>query len=228
MKGLINLRSTTRPAMFIFALLFLYSCDTSSGFQDTGQIIELDLNLFMMESSRSENITATLGSDEAEKLIEGVNEVWSQANIRWNLAQVTVVVASNAELFEMMMQNMVPRSMGLLRSIIPGGHISPDKWDVFIIHDFGGGIGGVYFPDLAAVLQPEVDPLREIGFDGGLIRILAHELGHSLGLPHVPCTQAGNLMAPGCMLGNRTRLAESQIESTRMQAATNLPWSGSN
>lgn len=54
-------------------------------------------------------------------------------------------------------------------------------------------------------------------------RILAHELGHSLTLPHVSCTPAGNLMSPGCAGSDRARLTAGQIERARAQAATGRP-----
>jgi len=214
--------------LFLIDTIFTFCDSTSSGFEDRGQLIELDVRVFLLESSKSENITAKLNSVEIEELFEEVNEVWSQANIQWNITLISTEEAQNAELFELMMNNEFPRSMALLRSIIPRDKLTSDTWDVFLIHDFGGGIGGVYFPDLAAVLQPEVDPLGGIALEGGLVRILAHELGHSLGLPHVPCTLTGNLMAPGCFQGNQARISETQIENTRKQAASNRPFNGNN
>jgi hypothetical protein len=55
-------------------------------------------------------------------------------------------------------------------------------------------------------------------------RILAHELGHSISLEHGPCTTVGNLMAPGCTTGERTRLTEDQITFALRQARFNRPF----
>ena len=57
-----------------------------------------------------------------------------------------------------------------------------------------------------------------------MARILAHELGHSLGLAHVACTTGGNLMAAGCTLGSRTFLNAIQITRVRLQAETGRPF----
>ena len=56
-----------------------------------------------------------------------------------------------------------------------------------------------------------------------MARILAHELGHSLGLVHVPCAGQGNLMAAGYTLGTRTLLDVIQITEARLQAETGKP-----
>jgi len=72
-----------------------------------------------------------------------------------------------------------------------------------------------------------VDPWERAGLEGALVRVLAHELGHLLGLAHVPCIAAGNLMSAGCDSENRTRLTDVQIEVAREQAASGRPFRGS-
>ncbi len=73
------------------------------------------------------------------------------------------------------------------------------------------------------MISSEVDPtgLRDLAGSGP--RILAHELGHSLSLFHVACTDAGNLMSPGCPLGQRTQLTAGQVDMARLQASTGHP-----
>ena len=63
-----------------------------------------------------------------------------------------------------------------------------------------------------------------VDIDDGMSRILAHELGHSLGLVHVPCADQGNLMAASCPLGTRTLLDATQITGARLQAETGRPF----
>ena len=85
-------------------------------------------------------------------------------------------------------------------------------------------MGGVYLPIEKVVVSTELDPLGQRDIDGGIARILAHELGHSLGLVHVPCTAQGNLMATGCTLGSRTFLDATQITRVQVQAEFGRPF----
>ena len=88
----------------------------------------------------------------------------------------------------------------------------------------GGIAGGVYLSGVPAVIIAEFDPSGARDLVGSGPRILAHELGHSLGLVHVPCTAEGNLMAPGCSAGLRTHLTEDQIATARTQRDINRPF----
>lgn len=111
-----------------------------------------------------------------------------------------------------------------LSSILPSGNLTRGRWDVFFAKTLGGLAGGVYLPGVPAVMVAEFDPTgaRDLVVSGP--RILAHELGHSISLEHVPCTTVGNLMAPGCTTGERTRLTEDQITFTLRQAGINRPF----
>jgi hypothetical protein len=53
---------------------------------------------------------------------------------------------------------------------------------------------------------------------------LAHELGHSLGLEHVPCDSTRNIMANGCWSPSRlSTLTADQIQRARKQATLGAP-----
>ena len=110
--------------------------------------------------------------------------------------------------------------------MLPRQNLLTGEWDVFLAHSFGGITGGLYFPDIPAALSAELDPEGRRELTRATARILAHELGHSLSLPHVPCTTAGNLMSPGCEAADRTRLTEAQVEAARRQAEAGRPYRG--
>lgn len=206
------------------AAIFLFGCGDGSPVEAEDQTITLDVRVHLLESAQSAALTTTLTGAELELLFERVNEIWSQAGIEWRVASVVREQAQDPELFEQMLRGEAPRNTGAIATVIPRDDLTGGDWDVFFIRELFGGTGGVYFPGIPAVLQAEVDPTGSRGLEGGLPRILAHELGHSLSLQHVPCTAEGNLMAAGCPSGDRTRLTSSQIEAARALARTERPY----
>jgi len=215
----------TRTIPVIFIGFFLSGCDDSNSINiDLEEVITLDVRLFLMKAEESPGLTSTLTDAEIITMMDMVNQVWRQANIQWNIVHMTTVQADSAAHFESIRSSNFNFSASTLKATIPDDTYTVETWDIFLLRDLGNtSRGGIYFSDITSVYQPEVDPNGGEKLDGGLVRILSHELGHSLGLRHVPCTSLGNLMAPGCIQGDRTRLGEDQISSTRNIATRGVP-----
>lgn len=188
---------------------------------ETGTIT-LDARLHLLESPESTTLTTTLSEEEIQTVIDRVNQVWAQADILFRIESVVRERARNVEEFEAFRRG--EADLDAAGGVMPTDNLTGDDWDVFFIRELAAGAGGVYFPGLPAILQPEVDPFGVRGPDGALVRLLAHELGHSLGLGHVPCPPQGNLMAPNCPGADRTRLEPGQVDVARSQAATDRPF----
>jgi hypothetical protein len=183
-------------------------------------MLQLPLRVHLL-SSRLGPIDATLDDAQVEALIGRVNEIWSQADIVWEIESITRESAEAEDQVEATLLAGTPLSGGLIAAILPRGRLFAGGWDAFIVRDLAsaGAAPGVFFPTVPAVVSSEVDPA---GLDDPG-RILAHELGHSLTLPHVACTAAGNLMAPSCNSQDRTRLSAGQLDQARRQAQTGGP-----
>ena len=199
------------------------SAPTSPGPDEDGAI-HLEMRLHLLQSSQLDALDATLTDDEVGEVIQAVNEVWAQAGVVWQIEQIIREPALNPDVFWQVLNDPRGNSTSLVVAVLPKENIRPDIWNVFLIRDFGGAIGGVYLLRERVVVSAELDPLGNRDLSGGTARILAHELGHSLGLNHVPCTATGNLMAAGCPTGTRTRLETVQIQMARQQAETGQPF----
>jgi hypothetical protein len=183
--------------------------------------IRLEVRFHLLQSSELDALDATLTDGEVGELVDALNEVWAQAGVVWQTEQIVREPALNPDLFRQVMSG---ESSALVAEVLPNQNVRPDIWNVFLVRDFGGRLGGVYFRSTRVVVSAELDPTGNRDLSGGTARILAHELGHSLGLGHVPCTAAGNLMAAGCPSGMRTRLEPIQIQIARQQAETGHPF----
>lgn len=186
--------------------------------------INLEMRIHLLQSSELEALDATLTDDEVGEVIQAVNEVWAQADVVWQIEQIVREPALNADVFRQVLNDPTGNSTSLVATVIPKENIRPDIWNVFLIRDFGGSIGGVYLLINQVVVAAELDPTGNRDLSGATARILSHELGHSLGLNHVPCTTTGNLMAAGCPTKIRTRLEAFQIQIARQQAGTGRPF----
>ena len=143
---------------------------------------------------------------------------------RSHLAPRSHLTASCRDACPQVLNDPLGNSTSLVAAVLPKENLRPDIWNVFVIRDFGGAIGGVYLLRERVVVAAELDPLGNRDLSRGTARILAHELGHSLGLDHVPCTATGNLMVAGCPTGTRTRLEPFQIQIARQQAERGPPF----
>jgi len=194
------------------------------------RIVDPEQGTFALEvrvhllSSAFAPLATTLTDSEVRSIFDRTNELWSPAAIEWRIESIIREEAAGEEGFAAALLGQA--GFDAIAGVVPRERLSEGEWDVYLIRDLGGIAGGIYFPDIPAVLGAELDPSGQRDLTGSIGRILAHELGHSLSLHHVPCTAAGNLMAPGCPSKDRTRLTASQIEAARAQASTGNPYRG--
>ena len=189
------------------------------------EVWTLDVRVHVL-GSEFEPLAANLTDGEMDALFDEVDAIWQQAGIQWTITDVVREPALNEGTYAAILDGTLPPSAEVLSTVLPSNNLTRDRWDVFFVGTLGGLAGGVYLSGVPAVIVAEFDPSGARDLVGSGPRILAHELGHSLGLVHVRCTAEGNLMAPGCTTGVRTHLTENQIASARRQADLNRPFSG--
>ncbi len=191
-----------------------------------GGTVTLPVRVHILSSQRFPQLDARIDEDEVSALVVEANQVWAAAEIRWDVTEVLFEEAVETDGFQQMLEQVAQGQdvdADVLRGVLPRENRVPGEWDAFFIHDLGESpVAGVYFG--AGLLVVKVASQFESPNLALTGRVLAHELGHSLSLPHVPCVSRGNLMAVGCLGEDRRRLEGSQIAAARRQSVRRVPY----
>ncbi len=191
---------------------------------DDGRPLSVAVRTHLLEHPENSSLNTSLSASEVQVVFDGANAIWLQASINLAIESVVREQAGDSEEFDRALRGEIGFTTGVVASVLPRMHVLPDGWNVFFVHDLGGFIVGIYVAEVPAVVCAELDWTGQRDLGGSVAYALAHELGHSFGLFHAPCTPEGNLMAPGCSQGDRTRLTESQIELARAQVLYGRPY----
>lgn len=211
-------------ALLAFALA---ACDSSTGpdaLPDASKIatLRLPVRVHLLGSDELAALNSTFTESQIDTLFAGLNDIWQQATVAWQIESIIRETALNAEGYRRVMSGAT--SLGsVIATIFPRENLLAEGWNVFVIGDMGSFAGGVYLPS-QVVIFPQSGPAGEQGTTGRGPRVLAHELGHSLSLEHVTCTAAGNLMSPGCGGRSPAGLTPIQIAAARQQASSGHPF----
>ncbi len=152
-----------------------------------------------------------LSDDDLERILGKVNTIWHPAGIHWGLESIVREPAAQQNRFktarDLAGKGGVP--LGVFRALMPEKTRAEEGLNVYYIHKFS--VNGVYLGDRIAFVQ-ETAKLREVegGIDEPIPRVTAHELGHSLGLPHRQ--DRTNLLASGT---TGTSFNAAEVEKAR-------------
>ncbi|WP_395731198.1 hypothetical protein [Prosthecobacter sp.] len=190
--------------LLIFTLLMAWSLPLHS--HEPFPLIHLRVRVHLMQSNMNQRLQTTLTEMEARAIFEEVNDIWSQAGIRFELEAVDSLQA-----LDLAPKKWFIKDRNWVKSAIPTNQFSPTAIDVCFVKDMGPN--GFFYGEPVVVCEtPEFHKVSG-GADNPVARVTAHELGHVLFLQHRQ--ERTNLMASG---KNGVSLNPQEIKDARKRA----------
>jgi len=160
------------------------------------QILQLPLTIFIIIGS--ESYGSVRSEENALYLVENASRIWNQAGITLTIKNIYTISKSDGE-----MKIFSDTPVAFIQNL---NEFDEATINVFLVGNLGG-INGIAFGGLGSVAVADYTTVYDF-------RALAHEIGHVLGLHHVPESQ-GQLMYQGA---NGFKLSLKEIERARLRA----------
>jgi len=173
-------------------------------------VVRLPVQVYCYSFVATPELDCTMTRKDVESMMERVNGIWKQAGIHWSLLSVRNRRISKNDFNSLDDSEEKESLREQLITISPDDVDGRKVWKVVILHKSPVPAGGFYFAKTHTVYFFETTPRGKTKSV-----VLAHELGHSLGLAHKGDTS--NLMHIGNPEGPKT-LTKDQIIAVRTQA----------
>ena len=162
------------------------------------EILTVPLTVFIITGSQKYGSIRT--EENALNLVGNASRIWEQAGLTLAVKNIFTVAKSDEEI-----KVFSDAPLVFIQSI---NAFDPATVNVFLVGNLGG-INGISFGGLRSVAVADYTTVYDF-------RALAHEVGHTLGLSHVPEVR-GRLMYQGA---NGSLLSSGEIQRARLSAQT--------
>ena len=188
--------------------------------------IVIPIRVHILRSAESSHLNCICTETEITAWFDRANTIWRSAAIRWDLESFVYEEASNSADFDRVVELGRDADPGDRRAVVHSTYPLDQRlvpgWNIFFINRMAFG-AGVYNRQTKSVLIGKTSPGGDLNPS-----ILAHELGHSLGLQHL--RELYNLMAgrqQGVEPKDKIRLNPEQVARARTIAESGDPFAGS-
>ena len=171
------------------------------------KVISLPLEVYLYDFQGEPDYSATIDEEDVVDLVAKANEIYAQAEIKFNVVSIVKKTIS-AAMFDIVQPEDTTSTKQKFLKIVPPYDANKIVWRTGIVRKMPIPAGGLYIAKLAFFAEQNKD--GEFHHT-----IFAHELGHSFGLDHTEIP--GNLMTPG-NAAVALKLNSEQIEIMRAQA----------